>query len=94
MKIYLQVLTVLLLLHFPSLTFSESIPTSLRAREVIARVAPTLKSELKSLGFHLGAPVFMRIIKELNILEVFIELDISFYFLIQESYFKSDFNLR
>lgn len=61
------------LLSFSSLVFSaNNIPTSARSVEVANRVTPELEKSLKEKGFTLGAPVFMRIFKQSNELELWL----------------------
>lgn len=46
-----------------------------RARAAAARVRPALEAELATAGFALGKPMFVRIIKEERVLELWLERD-------------------
>ena len=50
----------------------EEIPSSARSRAVIARVGPRLAAEFEEKGLDYGAPIFLRIFKEENELELWV----------------------
>ena len=52
---------------------SRKISESRRSREAIARVTPYLRTELKRKGLEYGAAIFIRIFKETEELEVWVE---------------------
>jgi murein L,D-transpeptidase YafK len=52
---------------------AQGVPTSHRSKRAIERVQVQLSSELSVKGLRLGAPIFLRIMKEEAILEVWIE---------------------
>jgi murein L,D-transpeptidase YafK len=58
--------------------FSVDIPSSSRSREVIKRVRPGLKSQLKAKGLQFGSPVYIRIFKESGELEVWVKNSMRF----------------
>ncbi len=49
---------------------AQEIPSSARSRAVISRVKPKLQSEFSRAGFNWGTPIFIRIFKEINELEI------------------------
>ena len=52
---------------------AQKLPTSARSKNAIATNAPDLQKALKAKGMSLGDPIFMRIFKESNELEVWIQ---------------------
>jgi len=54
------------------------VPESVRSREAIKRVMPYLTQKLQENGFQYGLPVFMRIFKQSNELEVWLKNSNSF----------------
>lgn len=63
-----------LTLSFPLVSaFAENPPTSTRSINAIKRVAPELTKSLDRKGFKFGSPVFIRIFKESNQLELFLK---------------------
>ncbi len=52
---------------------AQKLPTSARSKKAIAANAPDLQKALKAKGMSLGDPIFMRILKESNELEVWIQ---------------------
>ena len=49
------------------------LPASERSERVVSRIAPLLKVDLERKGLELGSPVFMRIFKEEEVLELWVE---------------------
>jgi murein L,D-transpeptidase YafK len=68
----------LLLPATPGSSAEQSVPSSLRSREAIARVQPDLEQDLKQIGCEFGSPIFIRIFKESSELEVWVEADSCF----------------
>ncbi|MFH2044849.1 MAG: murein L,D-transpeptidase family protein [Pseudomonadota bacterium] len=73
-----KIIITLFIMFFviPSISFSNpslNIPTSSRANKAIANVTPVLKKELAKAGLKYGAPIFIRIFKEENELEVWLK---------------------
>lgn len=65
---------VISLVFFISLSANaQKIPTSSRAETAIGKVKPTLEKEMKAANLKLGSPVFIRIFKESNELEVWVQ---------------------
>ncbi|MEM7018303.1 MAG: murein L,D-transpeptidase family protein [Pseudomonadota bacterium] len=62
-----------LLLIWMNASALADIPTSARAKAAIKRVKPLLKDALKAKGLAYGAPLFVRIFKATNELEVWLE---------------------
>ncbi|MBU6373567.1 MAG: 2-dehydro-3-deoxyphosphooctonate aldolase [Alphaproteobacteria bacterium] len=56
---------------------SVSLPNSARSRAAEARVAPRLAQEMAAANLRLGAPVFVRIVKEVRTLELFVRSDVD-----------------
>ncbi len=56
----------------------NNIPSSSRSREAINRVSPSLQTELSEKGLQFGSPIFFRIFKESNELELWVERNDSF----------------
>ena len=52
---------------------AEDVPSSQRSREAVGRVSPRLEAELAGKGLRLGAPIFIRIFKDADELEVWVE---------------------
>ena len=59
-------------------TNSQDIPSSLRSKKVIKEQTPKLKKALAEKNMQLGAPIFMRIIKSTNVLELWVQKDHQF----------------
>ncbi len=62
-------------ISFPSVIFSGEnveIPTSVRAKKAISKVTPKLTAELTKRNLKLGSPIFIRIFKEENLLEMWV----------------------
>lgn len=57
---------------------SAQVPESVRSREAIKRVKPYLTQKLQENGFQYGLPVFIRIFKQSNELEVWLKNGNSF----------------
>ena len=53
--------------------FGQSLPTSTRSRKAISAVEQGLSTELSAKSLQLGDPIFMRIFKESNELEVWVQ---------------------
>ena len=53
--------------------FGQDLPSSARSRKAISVVGKGLTAELSSKGMQLGDPIFMRIFKESNELEVWVQ---------------------
>lgn len=64
-------LFLLNLLGFGAL--AQTIPSSERSREAVMRVTPQLRQDFQKQGFRWGAKVFIRIIKEKQNLEVWVQ---------------------
>lgn len=56
-----------------STTVAAEIPSSARSRAAIQRVKPSLESALRAKKLRLGAPIFVRILKESKQLEVWLD---------------------
>jgi len=54
--------------QFP-LAQAQTVPSSARSREAIARVSPRLTKEVLDKGFNWGAPIYIRIFKKTKQLE-------------------------
>lgn len=65
-------LLCLVLLPLSAYGSSADIPSSPRSREVIGRIAPVMKKALLKKGLSLGSPIFIRIFKEEEELEVWV----------------------
>ncbi len=59
--------------------FAEEIPSSARSREIISRIEPELRNHVESEGFQYGTPIFIRIFKEEQLLEIWMKKDSLFY---------------
>jgi murein L,D-transpeptidase YafK len=59
-------------------TLSGPIPSSSRSTAAINRVKPQLESQLKTRNLHWGSPLFIRIFKESNELEVWLQKGTAF----------------
>jgi len=57
---------------------AQTVPSSSRSREAIARVSPDLKKELSDKGFSWGAPIYIRIFKKPKQLEVWLKKEAQF----------------
>jgi murein L,D-transpeptidase YafK len=62
-------ITVLLLFVFQTILYSD-IPSSSRSRKVIQKQKPILETELEKVGIEYGSSVFIRIIKQKDVLEL------------------------
>lgn len=51
---------------------AQSLPTSARSREAVARIKPRLQTEVKKKEISWGAPLFIRIFKQEKVLEVWL----------------------
>ena len=60
--------------------------SSIRSRDVIARVQPGLRDELRQKGLEWGAPIFVRIFKESKQLEVWMEVEAGSRFRLFKTY--------
>lgn len=56
----------------PSSLPAQAIPSSARSRQAVARAKPALQRELTALGLHWGAPLYIRIFKKSQQLEVWL----------------------
>lgn len=65
--------TYLTLVFLLSLLSQADPPSSRRSREVVGRVAPLLRASLQEQGLVLGQPIFIRIFKESDELEVWMQ---------------------
>jgi murein L,D-transpeptidase YafK len=54
---------------------AENLPVTLRSINAVAKVQPDLMSGMRAMGAQFGAPVFIRIFKEENLLELWVEVD-------------------
>ncbi|MBI4792442.1 MAG: murein L,D-transpeptidase [Deltaproteobacteria bacterium] len=77
MKIHnlLSLLAALLAFFSSSPPVSAELPSSQTSIAVCQRVAPSLAMELSRLGVELGSPIFIRIFKESQELEVWVQAD-------------------
>lgn len=57
----------------PEVQAANRVPTNSRAKKVLARVAPRLEVELKTKGLSLGSPIFVRILKDPGLMEMWIQ---------------------
>ncbi len=73
MKFILRIYVVILFLFVNSYWVLCQIPTSARAENAIKRNVPILEKALKNKGLKLGAPIFIRIFKEENELELWVK---------------------
>lgn len=69
-----------------SLVSVESFPSSVRSKEVIARISPILSKRLHEKNLKLGSPIFIRIFKESKELEVWMETSPGKHFQLVASY--------
>ena len=60
-------------LVIPTVSEAQDIPSSARSRAAISRVKPQLQRESSRAGFKWGAPIFIRIFKETNELEIWLK---------------------
>jgi len=75
---------MLLILFISSASYSQqTIPSSRRSEEAIARVKPVLVKDFAQSKISFGSPIFLRIFKEERILEIWVYNDI-FYQLFRE----------
>ncbi|MBN1474127.1 MAG: murein L,D-transpeptidase [Syntrophaceae bacterium] len=72
MKKIILVCFCLAVLIAPAVVFAQ-VPQSVRSKEAIKRVKPHLTQELQENGFQYGSPVFIRIFKQSNALEVWVK---------------------
>jgi len=63
--------------QFP-LAQAQTVPSSARSREAIARVSPRLTKEVLDKGFNWGAPIYIRIFKKTKQLEVWLKKEESY----------------
>src|SRR5712691_10138604 len=70
---------VLVLVWSVSHCLAADVPTSLRAQQVIERLAPTLERTLRARGLHYGAPIFLRLFKASKELEVWVQGSTRFH---------------
>ncbi|MCK5688895.1 murein L,D-transpeptidase [Myxococcota bacterium] len=68
----------LLFLGFSGMAMAQTVPSSSRSRQAIARVEAQLKKDLKKQGLSFGSAVYIRIFKEESQLEVWIQKEKSF----------------
>ena len=66
-------LLVLAVLALPGTAVSADIPSSIRSKNAIAKIKPKLETELKKVGLTFGSPVYMRIFKESDELELWVQ---------------------
>ncbi|MBN8648158.1 MAG: murein L,D-transpeptidase [Caulobacterales bacterium] len=64
-----------LLTFAPLNSFAQTLPNSPRLEEVSKRISPSLIADLKKKNLQFGSPVFVRIYKKSNILELWIKGD-------------------
>ncbi|MCO4773609.1 MAG: murein L,D-transpeptidase [Deltaproteobacteria bacterium] len=65
---------VLAVAHLPSRAAAE-VPSSARSRTAVTRATPAVEEALQEQGLALGSPVFLRILKEEETLEVWVQKD-------------------
>jgi murein L,D-transpeptidase YafK len=65
--------TIMLVLTCTALQ-AESVPSSVRSASIVAKVQPDLRREMRSMGTHYGAPIFIRIFKEEGELELWVRV--------------------
>ena len=66
-------LLVLLTLLIAPASLATEIPTNARSTQALSRVQPALTAELKALGADWGAPLYLRIFKASDELEVWVD---------------------
>ena len=71
-RLALSLLGVALLIVSSQIATAEH-PTSQRAQAAAARVRPSLSRDLAAKGLRFGDPVFLRVIKEEGVLELFVQ---------------------
>lgn len=60
--------------EYPNMKLSSThIPSSIRSEKVVKEQTPLLQKALAEKGMQLGAPIFMRIIKSTNVLELWVQ---------------------
>lgn len=69
----LTLAAVVLFLVLPDAARAADVPSSARSRAAVARVTPAITQSLADAGLKLGAPMFLRIIKDEAVLEVWLE---------------------
>lgn len=74
--LWITMLTVVI----PSNGFTEDIPSNLHSLSIIARLQPDLSSDVAAIGSKFGSPVFVRIFKEEEVLEVWLRVSEKFEF--------------
>jgi murein L,D-transpeptidase YafK len=62
-------------LSFNLMTFAQTIPSSARSRKAVENVLPELQKRFTQANLESGAPVFMRIFKHTDELEVWVKKD-------------------
>jgi murein L,D-transpeptidase YafK len=67
------ILVVLVFASVPASGFGDEPPSSPRSREAIERVRPRLEAALREKGLRLGDPIFIRIFKESEELELWVQ---------------------
>jgi murein L,D-transpeptidase YafK len=72
MKKRILVIFCLTVLIAPAM-LSAQVPESVRSREAIKRVRPHLEQQLQAKELQYGAPIFIRIFKQSNVLEVWMK---------------------
>lgn len=77
MKKLILVCFCLAVMIAPAVVYAQ-VPESVRSREAIKRVKPYLEQQLKAKGLQYGAPIFIRIFKQSNALEVWMKKDEHF----------------
>lgn len=72
-NLYTSLLAIGTVLLFSNLVAAEPVPKSKRSKAAVARVVPQLRRDVEEEGFVWGAPVFVRIFKEEEELEVWLK---------------------
>lgn len=73
LQAYIICMLMLVPMIFNNRADAETLQSSPRSRDAIARIKPALKKELEQKGFSWGAPIFIRIFKEDQTLEVWLK---------------------
>lgn len=71
---------ILLIISFLFIFINEEIPSSKRSKEVISLIKPRLESELADKGLKMGSAIYMRVFKESNEFEIWVENSDQFIF--------------
>ncbi len=82
----MRVLICLLFLCTSLLTFGQNLPSTPRSKKAIRENTPALREALASKNMALGNPIFLRIFKETNELEVWIQPENSDTFRLFKTY--------